>query len=991
MSLATFRYIAAEGNGSLVRAYMTENRPEEDPGNRVAAKFTGNEGRAYWRVDMPRAVSEALGIDPTLRPKDEELDLLYEGRRADTGERWTHHKRKHSAIDICFGFPKPVTLACQFAQTEAECGMLWLAMDRVNDKGMRFVAADMGWARQGHGGEDGSEPGAVGWTTFRHEQARPTLHAQDGPDGITYLAELAVPGDPHCHYHNSMYNVVVTAEGRICSLDTQRLTDARLKLWGAYAQAELAQELRTLGIRVGVDKSGQAVALPAIPEKAAKVFSKGGRQTERNAKRLAAAQGEDWAELSAERKLGLMAYAKTHERVSKAARTGAKAEGKTPQDVWEAQAEAIGWRHQTVLEGILHPVLTDAQRYEAAYAFAAVHLAEEFRTNAVLDRDMMAVWAARGLIGAGIKGPQDIFKVVSLIEQRGLTFQGEHAKVYTAMVDGRLRVANSVQVRIEERVAELASAAAKDRSGALTVADIQAAIQRTGVNFSGKHGEGQEAAVRALATGGAVTYLTGVAGAGKSYLLRPLVDAYRHDTQFDMNGRDVIGCATGWVQADAMKAAGVKRTFAVAPLLEAIEAGEFKPTRNTVLIVEELSQIGPAEFLRLLELQAKTGFTMKCIGDGEQCQSISAGSTVEILARVLPEADRPQLLTTVRQKRDRDKHIAGLFRDGEAKTANDMKREDGTIRMLGGDRDEVVGQIADWMVKRRDVLLASGFKKGITGCALTNAEAAEISTAVRARLKARGEIKGDDRMFAAMDQRGETYDLPLAVGDRVRLFRKTYAVVDGERGFIGSNGDVLTVQAIMNDGLVLKDKDGRVGVVEWKRLRLPGSDRLLLGHGWCQTVDAIQGVTSDEHVWALPRGSVGLTKYKNYVAESRAEWSTWTFVSEAALFDTVRNGRALGDTTPITSEDLWDRLAEDMSRAPEKRLGMDLVEAARDGQVDALRRLAEVEHRIEALSADGYDFGDEHQERMRGVALRRAAAATQSAAVVPQAPQYAAE
>jgi hypothetical protein len=42
--------------------------------------------------------------------------------------------------------------------------------------------------------------------------------------------------------------------------------------------------------------------------------------------------------------------------------------------------EDLGWHHTSVLEGAMAPQLTDAERYERAYAFAARHLAEEFHT-----------------------------------------------------------------------------------------------------------------------------------------------------------------------------------------------------------------------------------------------------------------------------------------------------------------------------------------------------------------------------------------------------------------------------------------------------------------------------------------------------------------------------------------------------------------------------------------------------------------------------------
>ncbi|MFT8355526.1 MAG: hypothetical protein ABF617_13170 [Gluconobacter japonicus] len=110
--------------------------------------------------------------------------------------------------------------------------------------------------------------------------------------------------------------------------------------------------------------------------------------------------------------------------------------------------------------------------------------------------------------------------------------------------------------------------------------------------------------------------------------------------------------------------------------------------------------------------------------------------------------------------------------------AIDMKHKDGTIRLVGGDHDQVVEQIADLYLRRRDMLMQAGSEWGITMSAPTNEDVMDLSRAVRDRLRKRGEIGQEEIVKAAIDQRGVTYELPLAVGDRVRLFAKTSVRVD---------------------------------------------------------------------------------------------------------------------------------------------------------------------------------------------------------------------
>ena len=54
----------------------------------------------------------------------------------------------------------------------------------------------------------------------------------------------------------------------------------------------------------------------------------------------------------------------------------------------------------------------------------------------------------------------------------------------------------------------------------------------------------------------------------------------------------------------------------------------------------------------------------------------------------------------------------------------------------------------------------------------------------------------------------ETLDQP---GDKFRLYKKTSAQIDGKRGFIGANGDVVAVKGWWDWGLVLEGQNGRVG------------------------------------------------------------------------------------------------------------------------------------------------------------------------------------
>ncbi len=970
--MISFRKISAASKGKLIRAYLSEGTALDDAGRRLATYYAGRDPRASWRTDMAPAVAQALGINPALAPGNDALERLFEAKRGDTGEAWTKNKRSISAYDLTASPDKSVTLAIEFARDDAEKAALILAVWRANDDAMCYVAGEIGWARRGDGGKHGAEPGEVGWASFMHFTARPTLAVQDGADGQTYVMDVPVPGDPQTHIHNAMFNLVVTADGHVGSLDTAEMQE-RVHEFGAYFQDCLAAELQALGIKVGYNKGETAVVIEAIPEFARDAFSKGHKATVRKAKDYAQRHGLDWDALPAERKLALLGTTAQHTRLE-------KFDGKSDRELWREHAERIGWQHTTAITGEPAPALTREQQIDQAARFTIRHVEEEFATAAVLNMSVIRTWAARGLIATGRSEPEDISAVVREVEHRGITLHGEHASLIigemgakvrddeVGQVRMRLRVTNTVQVRIERELMESSEAAAVDRSGALSKAAVERAVAASGIDYQKdpEVGPAQLAAVHAFGTGGGLVFLEGAAGVGKtSRVLPPVVAAWKAD------GRQVIGLSQAWRQADALKDAGIDRTVAMQPFLAGIRSGDIEVDRNTVLVVDEAAQIGPRQFLELLKLWRGTGCVIRALGDREQCQAIEASSAVEIMARVLPSEALPELLATVRQKSERTREIANLFRKGRAADALDRKREDGTAMLVGGDYDQVVGRIASFYLERRDALREADSKRGVTASALTNADAAEISKAIRVRLKARGELGADEATYAAIDNRGEQYELPVAAGDHFRLYKQTAATIDGRYGFIGANGDVVEVVRRAEDGLVLRNKDGRIGHVQWRRLRDRDTGRLLLGYGHCLTVDSAQGITSGEHINALPRGSAGITAFKGYVAESRHEHEAWTLVGEWAEREAERMSRPLGDQREITEADLWARTAKNMAAKPYKSLGIDLADTLQAEEDAAHDRFIRSDLRIQRQRAEGRDHGAEFTDWQQDRAIRR--------------------
>ena len=454
--MITYRKLTAAGAGKLIVAYLREHqlepgkdvrferdRSDVESGDRLNTYYTGRDGKGAWGPNLGTRITDALGIDVGKIPTDEALARLFECKRADTGAEWAgaHATRTISGFDFTASPDKSVTLAAEFAATKAEQALIWLAIHKANDRAMAFIAKEVGVARRGKGGMSYVEAGEVAWVSFRHYTARPAMKIQDGPNGATAAVEIPVPGDPQAHIHNIMLNAVATESGHLGSLDSARITKTTSFMFGAYFQAELARELRGLGIQVSVDKKGRAIVIDGIPQEAKELFSKRNKQASQMAKAYAKRQGLDWNEMSAAQKFSILYTANLAYRSK-------KYDGSNDREIWREQATEIGWHHETVLTDAAYGERSDAQRFDMAYGIAADLLAKEFATAAVIDRDAFRTHAAHGLIAAGIREPEDVERVADLIEARGIQIDGKHVAFIKEEQEGRVRVATTEQLRV---------------------------------------------------------------------------------------------------------------------------------------------------------------------------------------------------------------------------------------------------------------------------------------------------------------------------------------------------------------------------------------------------------------------------------------------------------------------------------------------------------------------------------------------------------------
>ena len=108
--MITHKKIAAAGRGNVMANYVKEATALSSEYRVLGMYYGGWDATGTWRRDMSAEIANALGIDRNRKPTIETLERLFEGRRADNGEKWTDYKRDISAVDLQSAVHKSVTL-----------------------------------------------------------------------------------------------------------------------------------------------------------------------------------------------------------------------------------------------------------------------------------------------------------------------------------------------------------------------------------------------------------------------------------------------------------------------------------------------------------------------------------------------------------------------------------------------------------------------------------------------------------------------------------------------------------------------------------------------------------------------------------------------------------------------------------------------------------------------------------------------------------------
>ena len=427
-----------------------------------------------------------------------------------------------------------------------------------------------------------------------------------------------------------------------------------------------------------------------------------------------------------------------------------------------------------------------------------------------------------------------------------------------------------------------------------------------------------------LGEAGGMALAVGVAGSGKtSTVVAILVDAWHE------RGGKVVAMTVPWRATQPLRDAGVDEALAVEAFVRRVQTGKLTIDANTMIVADEVSLIGVRAQNLLLQMAEEHGARVVEIGDPRQCGAVETPA-LDLVAGAVGDENIPKLLTTIRQKTQRGRDIATMFRDGRAEEGLAAMREDGDLAIVAGGAEATIRQtVAQWRQQVTENALDPDYS--LIVITPTNQRVLDIGTAIRSNRREAGEITGPDVVIPAkIEAKGsETVDLPLAVGDKVRPFHRLYdADTPGRSKFIASNGDVVEVRELLPDGMRIRNADGEEGRITWAQLkpfRAPKNDPVRLTYGYASSVHAAQSLTRTQAIWALPDGSRGVSGPDAYVSLSRHTDGVKMIVSDAAERKQIQSRKMLGVAEdPPREAEVVRNIAANLSRFQKRRLASEM-------------------------------------------------------------------
>lgn len=360
----------------------------------------------------------------------------------------------------------------------------------------------------------------------------------------------------------------------------------------------------------------------------------------------------------------------------------------------------------------------------------------------------------------------------------------------------------------------------------------------------------------------------GRAGAGKTTAVAACAEAW------SAAGHRVLGAAVKGEAARTLAAATGIECETLAWYLAHDDPEDLPLDSRTVLVVDEASTIGDRDLDAIMAMAARTGASLRLIGDPAQHGAVAAGGMYRVLCERHPTTT-PELCTTHRVRHPEDRAAAEALRGGRIAEALDHLQAAGHLHIAPDDLTMYRQILGRWWDAHQ-----AGLEHPMVD--RRNATRRQLNRLAHHLLRTHGEV-GADEIVASEDRR-------FSVGDRVTARVPDRGLhVPGDRHAYVRNGALGTITAVQRDAsdprtdTLVVAFDG-IGTIEVPRTFFDHHDRggrteVGLDHAYALTSYAVQGST---HTVSTSRIDPTATRAETYVDITRGRSANHLYLTAAA-------------------------------------------------------------------------------------------------------------
>jgi len=730
--------------------------------------------------------------------------------------------------DLTFSAPKSVSVLWAVGDEDVRAG-IEEAQEAASRAALDVLLENASYGRRGKGGAVLEKVQLFG-ATFQHGEARPTVRA----DGT-------IASDPQLHTHSVIFNVAERSDGSWGALDGRHLYKWKMTA-GALYRARLAYELnQNIGFKIEVAKNG-LFEVSGVPEDIRDHFSSRRSMIDNEL----SAQGLKSTEAQA------LASAIT--RTSRQTKETSFEASEDRHERWRREAEGLGLTEQTITNvfDAYRTLETDNSIKSFAERMKDIprHLTEH---EAVFRLEALYRATAEVALETGVS-TEVVEHAVQAMLKDGNVVEVGHDEI------GLPVYSTEEMIQVENELVDAAKRGRHSKKHRLTKSSIEVHLRTSELT------DEQRDAVRFVTTGADISVLEGSAGAGKTYALRSVSDAYK------AKGYKVIGTSTAWRMANQLGDDLSIESKATDVWLAQDKLGKPFLDDKSVLIVDEAGQLSSRQMLKVLSAAEKAGAKVILTGDHRQLQAIGAGPGLRLVAE---QTGVVRIDTIVRQKEAWARKAIEELSLGRADMAIAAFEQKGALKWCVDGEDAVKSAVSDWKEFKTD-----NPEKTALVIAKTNKQVYELNDEIRAHLREAGKLHGEDYQAKVIDSSGRTSNLKIAVGDQI-MFKKR---ID-ELGVInGSTGKVIGIKKERLGPKLSVNVQGRI--VQFNPNQIADEKgRAPLAHGYASTVYSAQGTTVDS---AFVFADHSLKRNEIYVAASRARENCKIYVDREKVEKAVR-------------------------------------------------------------------------------------------------------